>query len=116
MADGQGNAGPLDAATHVATMDTRGMNNSHGSKLDSANLLFLGMEGLRPDGLVPVSHAAIKDAGSVSAALDQQKIGAALTSAVLYAVVVELVVKHIWEQEHARRQCAITTYIDCSRC
>jgi len=78
------------------------MNNSHGSKLDSADLLILGMEGLRADGLVPVSHAAIGDAGSVNVALDRQKIEAALTSAVLYAVVVELVVKHIWEQEHGK--------------
>ena len=78
------------------------MNNPPGSKLDSANLMILGMEGLRPGGLVPVSHAAIRDAGSVNAALDRQKIGAALTSAVLYAVVVELVVKHIWEQEHGK--------------
>ena len=42
------------------------------------------------------------DAGSVNAALDRQRIGAALTSAVLYAVVVELVVKHMWEQEHGK--------------
>ena len=34
--------------------------------------------------------------------MDRQKIGAALTNAVLYAVVVELVVKHIWEQEHGK--------------
>ena len=78
------------------------MNSSHGSKLDSASLLILGMEGLQIGDLVPVSHAAIRDAGSVDAALDRQRIGVALTSAALYAVVVELVVKHIWEQEHGR--------------
>ena len=33
---------------------------------------------------------------------DQQRLGAALTCAVLYAIVVELVVKHIWEQKHAQ--------------
>ena len=76
------------------------MNNSLGSKLDSASLLILGMEGLRADGLVPVSPAALVDAGSTEAAVDRQRLGAALTNAVLYAVVVELIVKHIWEQEH----------------
>ena len=70
------------------------------SKLGSANLLVLGMEGLRPGGLVPVSQAAIRDAGSPEAALERQRIGAALTNAVLYTIVVELVLKHIWEQEH----------------
>ena len=34
--------------------------------------------------------------------MDQQSLGAALTNAVLYAVVVELVVKHLWEQEHGK--------------
>ena len=79
----------------------RELNNPYGSKLDSANLLILGMEGLRPGRVVPVSQAAVEDAGAVSAAVDQQ-IGAALTCAVLYAIVVELVVKHLWEQKHAQ--------------
>ena len=71
-------------------------------KLDCAGLLILGIEGLRPGHCVPVSTAAVRDAGSENAALDRQRIGAALTSAVLYAVVVELAVKHIWEQEHGK--------------
>ena len=83
-------------------MEKREVKGLHGSKLDSAGLLILGMERLRPDRWVPVSEAAVRDAGSVNAALDRQKIGSALTSAVLYAVVVELVVKHIWEQEHGK--------------
>ena len=74
----------------------------HGSKLDSANLLILGMEGLRPSGLTPVSRAAVAAADTVHAAVDRQKYGAALTCAVLYPIVVELVVKHIWEQEHGK--------------
>ena len=85
-----------------ATMEKREVNSPYGSKLDSAGLLILGMEGLRPGCLVPVSEAAIRDAGSVNAVLDRQRIGAALTSAVLYAFVVELVVKHIWEHEHGK--------------
>ena len=83
-------------------MEKHEVNGPYGSKLDSAGLLILGMEGLRPGRLVPVSQAAIRDAGSVNAARDRQRLGAALTSAVLYAVVVELVVKHIWEQEHGK--------------
>ena len=78
------------------------MSSLHKSKLDSASLLILGMEGLRPVGAVPVSPAAVRDAGSVNAAAERQVLGAALTSAVLYAVVVELVMKHIWEQEHRK--------------
>ena len=80
----------------------RKLNNPYGLKLDSANLLILGMEGLRPGRVVPVSQAAVEDAGAVSDADDQQRLGAALTCAVLYAIVVELVVKHIWEQKHAQ--------------
>ena len=78
------------------------MSSPHGSKLNSAGLLILGMEGLRPGPGIPVSKAAVRDAGSVNAALDRQRIGTALTSAVLYAVVVELAVKHIWEEEHGK--------------
>ena len=51
---------------------------------------------------MPVSQAAVEDAGAVSDAVDQQRLGVALTCAVLYAIVVELVVKHIWEQKHAQ--------------
>ena len=76
------------------------MSSPPGSKLDSASLLVLGMEGLRPGGLLPVSQAAVRDAGSCEAAVERQRIAAALTNAVLYAIVVELVLKHIWEQEH----------------
>ena len=80
----------------------RKLNNPYGLKLDSANLLILGMEGLRAGRGVPVSQAAVEDAGAVSDAVDQQRLGAALTCAVLYAIVVELVVKHLWEQKHAQ--------------
>ena len=78
------------------------LNNSYGSKLDSANLLILGMEGLLPDGAVPVSRSAIKDAGTEKDAVDRQIYGAAVTRVVLYAIVVELVVKHIWEQQQGK--------------
>ena len=74
----------------------------NGSKLESARLLILGMEGLRPGRAVPVSQKAVEDAAGVYDAVDQQVVGAALTAAVLYAIVVELVVKDIWEQENAR--------------
>ena len=52
----------------------RKLNNPYGLKLDSANLLILGMEGLRPGRVVPVSQAAVEDAGAVSDADDQQGI------------------------------------------
>ena len=83
-------------------MEKRELNSTHGSKFCAASLLILGMEGLRPGRLLPISQAAIRDAGSVNAALDRQRIGVTLTSAVLYAVVVELFVKHMWEQEHGK--------------
>ena len=78
------------------------LNNSYGSKLDSANLLILGMEGLLPSSAVPVSQSAIADAGTEQDAVDRQRLGAALTRVVLYPIVVELVVKHIWEQQQGR--------------
>ena len=80
----------------------RKLNNRYESKLDSANLLILGMEGLLPGGRVPVSRLAIKEAGTEKDAFDRQILGAAFTRVVLYAIVVELVVKHIWEQEHGK--------------
>ena len=76
------------------------LNNLYGSKLDSANLLILGMEGLLPDGRIPVSRSALRDAGTEKDAIDRQRLGASLTRVVLYPIVVELVLKHIWEQEH----------------
>ena len=71
----------------------------HGSKLDSASLLILGMEGLRSGGLIPVSTAAVDAASTPKDAVDRLRYGTALTCAVLYPIVVELVLKHIWEQE-----------------
>ena len=75
------------------------MNSLYKSKLNSASLLILGIEGLAPTGLLPVSRAAIEDAGTVQAAVDRQRLGASLSRVVLYAIVIELVVKHIWEEE-----------------
>ena len=80
----------------------RELNNPYGSKLDSANLLILGMEGLRPGRLVPVSQAAVEDAGTKKDAFERQKYAVAHTCIVLYAIVVELVVKHIWEQQQGK--------------
>ena len=72
------------------------------TRLDTANTLILGIEALRPGGLIPVSKAAVDDAGTVNAALDQQRLGNALTCVVIYLTVIELIVKHLWEQEHGR--------------
>ncbi len=69
------------------------------SKLDSASLLILGMEGLKPGKLIPLSRAALEAASSQNDALDRQRCGMALTCAVLYPIVVELVLKHLWEQD-----------------
>ena len=80
----------------------RKLNNPDGSKLESAKLLILGMEGLLYGSVVPVSLAAIEDAGTVEDARNRQRYGAALTRVVLYAIVVELVVKHIWEQQKGK--------------
>ena len=78
-------------------MEKRELNSTHGSKFCAASLLILGMEGLRPGRLLPISQAAIGDAGSVNAATDR-----GLERRSRYAVVVELVVKHMWEQEHGK--------------
>ena len=77
-------------------------NTPNWSKLDSASLLILGMEGLRPDGLMPISKAAVDAASTLADALDRQRYGTALTCAALYPIVVELVLKHIWEQEQGK--------------
>ena len=80
----------------------RGSEEGDMNKLDSARLLILGMDSLRPDGLTPVSKWAADAANTFDDAVDQQRFAMALTCTVLYPIVVELVVKHIWEQEHGR--------------
>ena len=77
-------------------------NTQHISKLDSGGLLILGMESLKPNTLTPVSRAAIEAASTYNDALDQQRLGMTPTCAVLYPIVVELVLKHIWEQEQGK--------------
>lgn len=72
------------------------------SKLESASLLILGMESLQQGGLMSISQEAIKDAGTTEAAADRQRSGLALTNAALYPIVVELVLKYIWEKEHGK--------------
>ena len=74
-------------------------NTPHMSKLESASLLVLGMESLKPGKPIPLSSAVVEAAGNHNDAFDLQKYGMALTCAVLYAIVVELVLKHIWEKE-----------------
>ena len=88
-------------------------NTQYMSKLDSASLLILGMESLKPGNLIPVSRAAIDAANTNNDALDQQRLGMALTCEVLYPIVVELVLKHIWEQEQGKTAKHAITYTDC---
>lgn len=88
------------------------------TKLEAASLLVLGIEGLPPFLLppvlaqsteedlppvemLPVSPRALAEAGTPEAAKDRQRLGVALTRVVLYVIVVELVVKHLWEEEKA---------------
>ena len=78
------------------------MSNPQESKLYSATLLIRGMEGLSLGRSVFVPARVIEDAGSVETACSIQVRDNALTRVVLYAIVVELVVKHVWEQEHGR--------------
>ncbi len=74
------------------------MSNPQGPKLYSATLLIRGMEGLSLGGAVLVPQKAIEDDG-MAKAKNLQIRDNALTRVVLYAIVVELVVKHVWEQE-----------------
>ena len=69
------------------------------SKLYSASQLILGMESLIPSQLIPLSKAAFEAASTPTDALDQQRYGMAHTCLVLYTIVIELVLKHIWEHE-----------------
>ena len=70
------------------------------SKIESAGLLILGIEALGAQGLMPISTEAMSHSKDVDDAKDRQRIGNALTVAVLYSIVVELVIKQIWEDEH----------------
>ncbi len=59
---------------------------------------------------MPISRRACTEAGSIEAAKDRQRVGTALTRVVLYAIVVELVVKHLWEEEHGPKAQAPHTH------
>ena len=62
-------------------------------------MLVLGIEGLQPSGMLPISSRALAEAGTPEVAKDRQIQGAALARVVLYPIVIELVVKHLWEEE-----------------
>ena len=51
---------------------------------------------------MPVSKAAVDAASTLNDAVDRQRYGTALSCAVLYPIVVELVLKDIWEQEQGK--------------
>ena len=69
-------------------------------KLEAALNLALGIECLQADGLIPITRRSLQDAGgSQELAVDNQRIANALSVVALYAIVVELVVKHLWEDE-----------------
>lgn len=72
-------------------------------KIESAGLLILAMEQLMPKKWTPISRTAVLEAGSKQAALDRQKISASLTNLLHYSIVVELVVKYIWEQQYCKQ-------------
>ena len=90
------------------------------SKLKSASSLILGIEAL---GVLSITGRVLMEIGFdasslrevpadpeelvevvpeelLKAAMDRQRLAAGLTRVVLYAIVVELVVKHLWEEEH----------------
>lgn len=69
------------------------------SKLESAGYLIRGMKSLSTKWM-PISLKAFADADNRRNAMDQQRLAVALTRVVLYAIVVELVVKHLWENEN----------------
>ena len=64
--------------------------------------MILGIEALRANQLMPISREAVSRAKDVATAKDRQMIGNALSAVILYSIVVELVIKHIWEVEHKR--------------
>ena len=72
------------------------------TKLVAASILIHGIERLQQGGPLPLSQAEIRNRESINTILDEKRIGAALTRVFLYAVVVELAVKHLWEQEHGK--------------
>ena len=50
----------------------------------------------------------------IECTLEQQRVGISLTCAVLYSIVVETVLKHIWEHEQGKRPLiSIITYTAC---
>ena len=69
------------------------------TKIESARMMARAMRRLSPDAPIPVPAEKAKDPVSREAAMDRERIAAALTNVALYAIVVELVIKHLWEQK-----------------
>ena len=67
-------------------------------KLQSANYLVEGMKVLK--GPLLAAKVGAQGSNAFQQQIDQNRIGKALTCVVLYATVVELILKHLWEQEH----------------
>jgi len=71
-------------------------------KLHSAELLIEGMEFLRsPIQSMPMEISQDEEAYQEN--VDHQRLAKALTSAVLYPIVVELILKHLWEKERKKK-------------
>lgn len=68
------------------------------TKIESARMMARAMRRLSPDAPIPVPAEKAKDPVSREAAMSRERIAAALTNVALYAIVVELVIKHLWEQ------------------
>jgi len=77
------------------------------TKIESARMMARAMRRLSPDAPIPVPAEKAQDPVSREAVMDRERIAAALTNVALYAIVVELVIKHLWEQ---KTRCAEAPY------
>ena len=74
------------------------------TKLETARTLVLAIEALQAARKqIPVSVTALREAGSIEAAKDNVRRAAGMGEGVLYITTVELVIKHLWEQERKRQ-------------
>ena len=72
------------------------------SKLHAAKMTMIGLDTLYDIPFVKTTTKIANNGETLEKAKDDSRIGKALTCVVLYSIMVELLIKHLWERKHAQ--------------
>ena len=70
------------------------------TKLDAAKMTMIGLDTLYDSPFVKTTKKEASNEETLEKAKDDSRIGKALTCVVLYTIIVELLIKHLWEKKH----------------